>query len=151
MPLQLKYLSGTICSNYFLSFSILGLGYCSYCFIIIIIIIIYASSCLSKNNRFYWKLSKRKAVYCIHPYLGFTACCCRDSVAIFNCIYRLIISFLFNSSKCLPVFNLSDMVIKSMAVGAVVVSILLIKIRISQFYILHGVVIILFLIPLKEF
>lgn len=58
--------------------------------------------------------------------------------------------FLLHSKEYLPTINLSDIMLKSVAIAIVTVSVLLIK-RISQFYILYGAVIILFLISLKEF
>ncbi len=60
-------------------------------------------------------------------------------------------SFLLSSKEYLPVHLLSDIGMKTLAIAIIAVFILLIKKRISQFYILYGAALILFLISLKEF
>jgi len=60
-------------------------------------------------------------------------------------------ALLLNSKESLPVINWVDIVMKLTAIAIIAVCILLIKKRISQVYILYGVVIFLFLISLKEF
>jgi mannose PTS system EIID component len=60
-------------------------------------------------------------------------------------------ALLLNGKEYLPVINLSHVLMNLTAVAIIAVCLGLIKKRISQFYILYGVVIILFLISWKEF
>lgn len=60
-------------------------------------------------------------------------------------------AFLLGSKEYLPFINLSEVVMKSGAIATVLVCIILIKKRISQFYILYGAALFFFLISLKEF
>ena len=58
---------------------------------------------------------------------------------------------LINNNEYLSFINLSNIVMKLVAMAAILICILLIKKRISQFYILYGAALFFLLISLKEF